>query len=80
MGFNLSFGKNARMRKLIGEYINARVREKRAFADLLKRLNAELDDNQIQDKAYERLRTNLEVQFYQKQEEEWSKIKHKFKS
>jgi hypothetical protein len=43
----------------------------------LKRLEAELNDKQIERSAYERLRANLEAQFCQKQEREWAKIKSK---
>ena len=77
MGFWLRPVKEKEMRKQLEKYAADRIREKRYFADILKRLDAELNDKQIKRRTYERLRANLETQFYQKQEREWAKIKSK---
>jgi hypothetical protein len=78
MVFNFPFGKKKKIQKLIGNFVSSRVKEKRAFANLIEQLDAELYNNQIEQKAYERLRWNIEVQFYQKQQKEWAEIKPKF--
>ena len=77
MGFSLPLRKEEKMRKLIRNYLSDRIIEKRAFCELIKRLDAELDEKQIEQKVYERLRANLETQYCQKQEQEWAKIKNK---
>jgi hypothetical protein len=75
MGFN--FGKKRKMRKLIGNYVSFRIKEKRAFDDQLKRLDAQLHDKKIEPDIYERLREILEIKYFQ-QQEEWANIKDKF--
>jgi hypothetical protein len=82
MGFSLPFGKKRKMRKLIRNYIKDRVREKRAFNEQMKRIDAMLEDEQIDQKIHERLRLLgiLETQYYLKQEEEWAKIEKKFQN
>lgn len=69
--------KEKEMRKQLEKYTADRIREKRYFADILKRLEDELNERQIERHTYERLTANLETQFYQKQEREWAKIKSK---
>ncbi len=80
MGFSLPFGKKRKMRKLIRNYIEDRAREKRAFNEQMKRIDAKLEDEQIDQQIHERLRGILETQYYQKQEEEWVKIAKKFQN
>jgi hypothetical protein len=77
MGFWNYPVKEKEMKKQLEKYTADRIREKRYFADILKRLDAELNDKQIERHTYERLRANLETQFHQKQEREWAKIKSK---
>ena len=48
MGFSLPFGKQRKMRKLIGNYVKDRVREKRAFDEQIRRLHSQLNDKQIE--------------------------------
>ena len=78
MGFNLPFGKERKMRKLIGNYIKDRVREKRVFEEQIRRLDAQLNDEQIDQQIHERLRGILEIQYYQKKQEQWATVKNKF--
>ena len=66
--------KEKEMKKQLERYASDRIREKRYFADILRRLEAELRDNQIEPHIYERLRANLEKQFHQKQEREWERL------
>ncbi len=80
MGFSLPFGKERKMRKLIGNYIKDRVREKRAFDEQIRLLSAQFIDKRIEQDTYERLRAILETQYYQKQEEEWEKVELKFQN
>lgn len=80
MGFSLPFGKERKMRKLIGNYIKDRVREKKAFYEQISRLDAQLNDKQIEQSTYERLIAILETQYYQKQNEEWAKVVTKFQN
>ena len=69
--------KEQEMWKQLEKYASDRLREKGYFGDIMKRLDAELHDNQIELDTYERLRANLETQFYQKQERDWAKIRGK---
>ena len=69
--------KEQEIRKQLEKYASDRFQEKGHFGDIIKRLDAELHDNQIALNTYERLRANLETQFYQKQEREWAKIRSK---
>jgi hypothetical protein len=80
MGFSLPFGKQWKMQKLIGRYVKARVREKRAFEEQIRRLDAQLHDKQINKQIHERLRGILETQYYQKQQEQWTNVKSKFQN
>lgn len=77
MGSGLPFGKEKKIRNLIRNYIKDRVREKKAFDEQTKRLDAQLGNEQIDELTYERLRMILETQYYQRQEEEWAKTKNK---
>ena len=74
MGFTLSFGKKRKFRKLIGNYVSSRVKEKRAFEEQIERLDAQLRDKRIEQETYERLRILLEAKHLQQQQEEWAKI------
>ncbi len=78
MGISISFGKKRKFRKLIGNYVRDRVKEKRVFNEQLKRLDVQLKDGKIEEQIYERLRVVLEANYYQEQKEEWTKIKNKF--
>ncbi len=80
MGFSLPFGKQRKMRKLIGNYVKDRVREKRAFDEQIRRLHSQLNDKQIEKHTYERLIAILEAQYCQKQNEEWVKVENKFQN
>ena len=80
MGFSLPFGKERKMRKLIGNYIKERVREKRAFDEQTRRIDAQLKDEQIDMQIHERLRGILETQYYQKQQEQWARVENKFQN
>lgn len=80
MGFGLTFGKERKMLKLVGNYIKDRVREGKAFNDQIRRLDAQLTDKLIDEETYQRLKAILETQYYQKQEEEWEKVVNKFQN
>lgn len=80
MGFSLAFGKKAKMRKLIGNYVDDRIKEKMAFNQQMNWLNAQLHDKQIEKETYERLTEILVTQYYQKQGEQWAKIENKIPS
>jgi hypothetical protein len=80
MGLSLGLGKKGKMRKLIGNYVKERVREKRAFDEQIRRLEAQLKDEQIDQQIHERLRGILETQYYQKRQKQWAKVKNKFQN
>ena len=80
MGSSLPFGKERKIQKLIRNYIKDRAREKRAFNEQIKRLDAQFDDEQINWQTYERFRMILENQYYQRQEEEWAKTRNNFQN
>ena len=68
------------MRKLIGDYVDFRVKEKRAFDEHVKRLDAQLRDKIIEQDIYDRFITVLEAKYFQKQQESWAKIQNKFRN
>ena len=72
------FGKKRKMRNLIKNYVNFRVKERRTFNEQLKRLDAKLQDKEIEHDTYERLKEVLEAKYYQEQQEEWTKVQGKF--
>jgi hypothetical protein len=78
MGFSLPFGKERKMRKFMENYFKDRVSDKIAFHEQIKILDAQLNDKQIEQQTYERLRTILMSYHYQKQKEEWVKLENKF--
>ncbi len=78
MGFSLSRVKERKIRKLIGNYVKDRFREKRAFDEQIRRLDAQLAEEQINQQNYETFRAILETRYYQRQEEEWAETKNKF--
>jgi hypothetical protein len=77
MGFTLSFGKKRKFRKLIGNYVSSRAKEKRVFEKQIERLDAQLRDKRIEQETYERLKILLEAKDLQQQQEEWAKIEGK---
>jgi hypothetical protein len=80
MGFGFSFGKKGKMRKLIGNYVKGRLKEKTAFDKQMMWLETQLNDKQIRKETYKQLVEILEMQYYQKQQEQWTKIKDKFQN
>jgi hypothetical protein len=80
MGFSSFFGKKMKMRRLIGNYVKLRIKERSTFDQQVKCLEAQLGDNQIEKPTFERLREILETQYYQKQQKEWAKIENKFQN
>jgi len=74
MGFTLSFGKKRKFRKLIGDYVNSRAKEKRVFQKQIERLDAQLRNKIVEQETYERLKILLEAKHLQQQQEEWAKI------
>jgi hypothetical protein len=44
----------------------------------MKWLDTQLHDKQLKKETYKRLLEILEMQYYQKQQEQWTKIKDKF--
>ena len=80
MGFSLPFGKERKMRKLTETYFKDKVREKRALNEQRKRLDAQLEDKQIDQQIHERYSAILEKQYYQKQKEKWVKLENKLQN
>jgi hypothetical protein len=78
MGFSAPFGKKHSFRKLVKNYISLRVKEKKAFTEQRKLLDAQLKDKKIDQHDYERLSEVLEAKYLQQQQEGWAKIETKF--
>jgi hypothetical protein len=78
MVFSSSFGKKRQFRKLIKNYISFRIKEKRDFDEQLKRLDAQLQDEELTPDVYERLKDVLEIKYFEQQQEEWAKVRNKF--
>jgi hypothetical protein len=74
----IMFGKKRKMRNLIKDYVNFRVKERRVFNEQLKRLDAQLHDKKIDPDTHERLKDVLEAKYYEEQQEEWTKVQGKF--
>ncbi|UCH32461.1 MAG: hypothetical protein JSV05_03535 [Candidatus Bathyarchaeota archaeon] len=69
MGFNLSLGKKKKIGKSIRDYVADRVKEKRSFEKQLERLEAELQNETVDQDTYERFRDVLEINFVKQREE-----------
>jgi hypothetical protein len=80
MGFSLVLGEKRKMRKLVRNYVDHRIKEKKTFSQQIKHLETQLDSNVIDKPSYERLRVILETQYYQKQQEQWTKIENRFQN
>jgi hypothetical protein len=78
MGLSFPFGKKARMQKLVGHYMKFRIKQNTAFKKQIELLDAQLASEQIDTQSYKRLTEVLEMQYYQKQAEEWTRVKSKF--
>ena len=80
MEFSLALGKKGKMRRLVRNYVDHRIKEKKILSQQIERLETQLHSNSIEKPTYERLRVILETQYYQKQQEQWTKIKDKFQN
>jgi ribosome-associated translation inhibitor RaiA len=69
MGFNFSFGKKKKIGKSIRTYVADRVKEKRSFEKQLERLEAQLQNETVDQDTYERFRDVLEINFVKQREE-----------
>ena len=78
MGFHFAFWKKQKIGKLIGSYVNNRVKENIAFHEQLKRLDSQLQEKTIDQQLYDRLRDILEVKFIQKGEDARTSIQNIF--
>ena len=74
----IMFGKKRKMRNLIKKYVSFRVKERKAYNEQLKRLDAQLHDKKIDSDTYERLKEVLEAKYYEEQHEEWVKVQDQF--
>ncbi|MFW9804909.1 MAG: hypothetical protein ACFFFC_19790, partial [Candidatus Thorarchaeota archaeon] len=63
MGFSLPFGKERKIRKLIENFFKDKAREKKAFYEQIKRLDAKFSERQIDQQIHERYRSILEKQY-----------------
>ena len=68
MGFSLALRKKGKMRKLVGNYVHDRIKEKTAFNRQIELLQTQLRDKQIDQQTYERLIAIIETQYYQRQQ------------
>ena len=78
MGFHFAFWKKQKIGKLIGSYVNNRVKENIAFDEQLKRLDSQLQEKTIDQQTYDRLRDILEVKFIQQHEDARTSIQNIF--
>ena len=69
-----------KMKRLVGNYVKLRVKEKKTFDQQVKTLEAQLDSNQLEKQTFKRLIEVLETQYYQNQQKEWGKIKDKIQN
>jgi hypothetical protein len=69
MGLNFVFGKKSKMGKLMRTYVKNRVKKKRAFDEQLERLDAQLQNEGIDQYTYERLRDVLAINYAKQREE-----------
>lgn len=66
------------MGKSIRAYVTSRVKEKRAFEEQLKRLEAQLQNKTLDQDLYERMREILEINFVQQGDEARMYIQNTF--
>jgi hypothetical protein len=78
MVFNLGFGKKRKMGKLMGKYVNQRIKHRKSLKQQLERLDAQLKDKKIDQLERDRLRDLLEAKYYQQQQKEWKIIQTKY--
>jgi hypothetical protein len=78
MGFHFAFWKKQKIGKVIGCYVNDRIKEKIAFHEQLKRLDSQLKEKTIDQQLYDRLRDILEVKFNQQREDALTSIQNIF--
>ena len=79
MGFGFSFGKKTNTVKLIRTYVKERVKEKQQLNEQVERLNAQLQNQTIDQYTYDRLKGALEINCFKQQEEALKKafVNHK---
>jgi hypothetical protein len=68
------FFKKIKTKKLIGNYVKLRIKEKKTYNQQIKTLEAQLGNNEIEKQTFERFREVLERQYYQKQQQEWDRV------
>lgn len=74
MGFSWSFRKKPKTGKLIGKYVNQRIRHKKLYQENLDRLDSQLQHENIDKIERDRLRTILEAKYYEQQQEDWDQL------
>jgi hypothetical protein len=74
MIFNLCFRKKSNKGKIIQEYVNQRVRQKRLYQKQLDRLDSQLQLENIDKNERERLRTILEAKYFEQQQDDWEQL------
>ncbi len=81
MGFGFSLGKKTNTVKFIRKYVIKRVKERQNLNDQLDRLNAQLQNNTIDQHTYERLRVIVEINLFNQRNEALEKafLNHKQK-
>ena len=81
MSFHFTAERKTNTLKLIRNYVKERVKEKQAIAKQFERLEAQLQNETIDQYTYERLRDVLEINFTKQRDEALQKafFKHKMK-
>jgi len=69
MGFSFSLGRSTNTIKFIRKYVKERAKEKRILNDQLERLDAQLQNETIDQNTYERLIEILEINCIKQRDE-----------
>lgn len=78
MASHFGFGKKKKIGKFMGNYIEARRNERRAFEKELEKLDVLLRDGIIDQETYQRMKDMLEVAFVRQREEALASLQDTF--
>ena len=78
MAFHFGFKKRKKISEFIGEYIEAKMKERRAFEKELEKLDVWLRDNIIDHETYQRMKDVLEVAFVRQREKALASLQDTF--
>ena len=73
MGFGFTFGKSNNTIKAIQKFVKERIKEKQILNDQLERIDAQFQNETIDQYTYERLRDVLEINQMNQREEALAK-------